>query len=386
MPSSAEAYKQYVAAALQANQRRDAGALYDNLLLAANYARYAAEEEVDSARRQDYLDTCKRIVKILEHWDRDAPPQDEAGGEQKTSRDRVEPDGSEEIERAERWLLPREHTTFANVAGMDDLKRELRERVIDPAVDRELYRKYGVDVGGGVVMYGPPGTGKTLMARALAGELDGAFFVVTASEIKNMYVGQTEKAIRGLYAAASQHARAVIFIDEADSLLRPRTGRQPLNAVTQFLIEVDGIQKRDGVLLTLVATNRPWALDPAIIRPGRLGNLVYVGLPDFAARRAMLDIHAQLTDKVNGESIPRLDSFAQDVNLDELARQLEGYTGAEIRAVCQIVKMAALRRERELKQDQRLTHADFEAALAEIKPAVTEATLAEYETFRSSRR
>jgi len=143
------------------------------------------------------------------------------------------------------------------VAGLDDVKAALRDDVINVMSHPEIYERFKVEGGGGVLMYGPPGNGKTFVAKAVAGELDAAFFAVDASQIKNKYVGETEKNMRRLFEEARQHERAVVFLDEVDALLQKR-GNQKVNAVTQFLILADGIAETgDCTLLLLGATNKP---------------------------------------------------------------------------------------------------------------------------------
>ena len=149
----------------------------------------------------------------------------------------------------------------------------------EPFLHPELFERFKVKIGGGMLMYGPPGNGKTYIAKAVAGELDAAFFNVNASQIKDKYVGETEKNLQRLFDEARQHDKAVIFLDEVDHLLA-RRGNRKIGTVAQFLALTDGLVKNNNCMLVLAATNKPWVLDEAVVRPGRLGTHIYVGPPD----------------------------------------------------------------------------------------------------------
>lgn len=218
-------------------------------------------------------------------------------------------------------------------------------------------------------MYGPPGTGKTFIARAVAGELDAAFFAVDASQIKDKYVGETEKNMRRLFEEARSHERAVIFLDELDALLSKR-GNQKVNAVTQFLILADGLVKSSNTLLLLGATNKPWAIDPAALRPGRFGKQIYVGLPDATARRAIMEYC--LRDVPVAESFP----------YEDLARKTEGFSGADMAELSRRAKMATIRRQLETGADQLVETRDFIDTLGKMSPSVSGTHLLEYEKWR----
>ena len=261
---------------------------------------------------------------------------------------------------------------LADVAGMDAVKQELREKVIEPFLHPELYERFKVKVGGGILMYGPPGNGKTFIAKAIAGELDAAFFNVNASQIKDKYVGETEKNIQKLFDEARQHERAVIFLDEMDALLSKR-GNRKIGSVNEFLSQMDGLVKNTKCLLVLGATNKPWVLDEAIIRPGRMGTHVYAGPPDADAREAIVAYNLQ--------DVPAGD----DLVLSEVAAQSDGYSGADMAEICDRAKRAALSRQLAEGTDSVVTAGDFSEALKRVKPSVTPAMLVEYETWRDSR-
>ena len=211
------------------------------------------------------------------------------------------------------------------MAGLDEVKQELREKVIEPFLHPELFERFKVKIGGGILMYGPPGNGKTYIAKAVAGELDAAFFNVNASQIKDKYVGETEKNLQRLFDEARQHDKAVIFLDEVDHLLAKR-GNRKIGTVAQFLALTDGLVKNNNCMLVLAATNKPWVLDEAVVRPGRLGTHIYVGPPDEKAREAIVAL--------NMKDVPAADN----VSFAEIATKAERYSGADIAELCDRAK------------------------------------------------
>lgn len=256
-----------------------------------------------------------------------------------------------------------------DVAGLQEVKTELREKVVAPFQHPEVYARFKVDVGGGILMYGPPGNGKTFIAKAIAGELDAAFFNVNASQLKDKYVGETEKNIQRLFDEAGQHDRAVIFLDEVDHLLS-RRGNQKVGMVAQFLILMDGLVKHNNCLLVLGATNKPWAIDDAVLRPGRMGTHIYVGPPDVEAREAILTY--------NLRGVP----VAEDVSLAVVAGRTEGYSGADMTAVTDRAKRSALNRQLTTGEDTEIRLDDFDAALRKIRPSLTPAMVVEFISWR----
>ncbi len=214
-------------------------------------------------------------------------------------------------------------TTFADVAGQEQAKKEVAE-LVEFLREPERFQKVGATVPRGVLLMGPPGTGKTLLARALAGEADVPFFSTSGSEFIEVFVGVGAGRVRAMFDAARQAAPSVIFIDELDSIGRTRgTGlggghderEQTLN---QILAELDGFTGREAVVV-LAATNRPDVLDPALLRPGRFDRHVTLNLPDQAARRAILDIHAR--------EMP----LANTADLDDIAAGTPGFSGADLK-------------------------------------------------------
>lgn len=174
-----------------------------------------------------------------------------------------------------------------------------------------------------LLLYGPPGCSKTLVAKAIATESDLNFMAVKGAELLNMYVGESERAVRELFRKARSASPSIIFFDEIDSLGASRNhGHGGTNVLTTLLNEIDGVEDLKDVFI-LAATNNPALLDPALVRPGRLTNLVYVGLPDFEARAEILQLNLRPL-----RSDPSID-------INELAELTEGYSGAEIVEICQ---------------------------------------------------
>ena len=259
-----------------------------------------------------------------------------------------------------------------DVAGLDDVKTELRERAIDPFIHPELYDRFKLNPGGGVLMFGPRGCGKTSIARAVAGEVDATFFSVNAADIRDKYVGETEKNLQRLFEAAHAHPRAVIFIDEVDHLLG-RRGNRKIGSVSQFLGLTDGIVRNKNCLLLLAGTNKPWALDEAVVRPGRLGTHIYVGLPDAAARESILSY--------NLRGVP-----SNPLNFESLASMGDGYSGADLTEWCNLAKRSAKNRQMSSGCAEAVSMEDFVLVFAGLRPSVTSHELKSFENWRNAGR
>jgi transitional endoplasmic reticulum ATPase len=264
-------------------------------------------------------------------------------------------------------------TKLSDVAGMQDVKTELHEKIIEPFIHPELFERFHLSrSGSGALLYGPPGNGKTFVAKAVAGELDAKFFPLNPADIKSKWVGETEKNLQRIFDEAKQHEKSVIFIDEADALLAAR-GNRKIGAVTQFLQLTDGLIRTKNSPFLLAATNKPWTLDEAVIRPGRLGTHIYVGPPDLKAREAILVL--------NLKGVP----IAVDVSLAEISAGAVGYSGADLAEMCDRAKRAAKNRQLGSGKDEVVTKDDFAEALGKIRPSVSSAQLKQFEDWRKSR-
>ncbi len=267
----------------------------------------------------------------------------------------------------------RPKVTFKDVAGLEHVKEKIKDLVITPFLYPEKARKWKIKTGGGVLLYGPPGTGKTYLAKAVAGELDAAFFYVRASDIMSKWVGESEKKVAELFRKAREERKAVIFIDEIDALLPKRTGLSSTvmqRVVPQFLAEMDGIDSRNENILFMAATNVPWNLDPAALRPGRFDFKFYIPLPDYEARKKIFQLN--------------LDVPSSDLDFDLLAGITEGYSGADIKFICDEVRRIMFRREIEGKEELLTTDLVAEVVSA-TRPSVDSKMVEKYEKFAGIR-
>ncbi len=244
----------------------------------------------------------------------------------------------------------RPDTTFADVAGYDEMREEVHE-VIDYLKDPDRFRRVGARGPGGVLLVGPAGTGKTLMARAIAGEADVPFISASGSEFVEMLVGVGAARIRDLFKQARERQPCIIFIDELDSVGRKRGSQTTIGSnneqeqtLNQLLKELDGFDPREGIVI-IAATNRPEMLDDALLRPGRFDRHIEVPLPTQADRVQILEVHTR------GKPI------AADVDLDRVARGTPGFSGAKLENLVNEAAITAVREEHD-----EITQADFEAA------------------------
>lgn len=220
-------------------------------------------------------------------------------------------------------FVQRADTGFSDVGGMEDVKENIRMKILYPMQNKDLFAAYGKKAGGGVLLYGPPGCGKTLISRATAGEINANFLSIGLHQILDMWIGGSEQKLHQIFDFARQHAPAVLFFDEVDALaadrkdLRTSAGRTLIN---QFLAELDGHDNNNDGVLVLGATNAPWHLDSAFLRPGRFDRLVFVPPPDQDARSEIIKIFAE------GKPVSGLDPAS-------LAKKTNGFSGADISAV-----------------------------------------------------
>ncbi len=251
---------------------------------------------------------------------------------------------------------------FESVGGMDDVKEEISMKIIEPLRHPELFKAYGKAVGGGLLLYGPPGCGKTHLARATAGEIDATFLAVGIHDVLNMYLGESERNLHGIFEAARASRPCVLFFDEVDALaasrsdLRSSAGRHVIN---QFLAELDGVKKNDqgnDGLLILAATNTPWHLDDAFRRPGRFDRMVFVPPPDAAAAAEVLRIH--LEGKPLGKKL----------DLAGVAKKCKGFSGADLKAVVDRTVEAKLREAMKTGKPQPIVTADLLKAAKATQP------------------
>jgi len=365
-----EKHREEGMAAYKAGNAKDARY---NLLKAAEYLlRVANQSEGDLKRRRQK--NAQKLVALAKSIDVTKPPEPVPADGGKGGKGKK---GEEADADAKRWVVTRKPgVKFDDIAGLEDVKAVIRRRVLYPFQHPEVTKRYKKKAGGGVLLYGPPGTGKTMMAKAIATELEATFFSVKCSDIISKWVGTAEKNLQKLFATARATPRAVIFMDETEAIVSKRGGDSTVmnRVIPEFLAQVDGVDTdTESALLLLGATNRPWDMDDAALRTGRFGELIYVDLPDFDAR------HEMLRRKLEG--LP----MADDIDLDELSRRIEGYTGADINGFLARATDLPYEREISTSQPSELAWADIEDALGRTKPSVTQSLLAKYEKYRKVR-
>lgn len=288
----------------------------------------------------------------------------------------IEPSAMREV------LVEIPDVSWDQVGGLQDVKEELREAVEWPLKYPDLFAQLNATPPKGLLLYGPPGTGKTLLAKAVAHESESNFISVKGPELLNKFVGESEKAVREIFRKARQASPCIIFFDEVDSVAPTRGSSLGDSNVTervisQFLTEMDGLEELRNVVI-IAATNRPDIIDSALLRPGRFDRLLFVPPPDLEARKQIFKIHTRKTP------------LADDVNLDELARKTDGYTGADIASLANTGVMLALREHISKAKDPedakkrakglKVARRHMEEALQKIKPMSSE-ELKMYERF-----
>ena len=276
---------------------------------------------------------------------------------------RVQPSAMREV------MVQVPNVGWDDIGGLDEAQAKLKEGVELPLRNPEAFRRLGIRPAKGFLLYGPPGTGKTLLAKAVAKEAEANFISVKSSDLLSKWYGESEQQLSRLFARARQVAPCVIFIDEIDSLVPARSsgnGSEPqvtARVVNTILAEMDGMEELQSIVV-IGATNRPALVDPALLRPGRLDELVYVGTPDLAGREHILKIH---TAKM---------PMAKDVDLAKIARETERFTGADLEDVVRRAGLAAIRTRGE--DAKTVKAADFAAALEDSRATVTPEMEEEY--------
>jgi transitional endoplasmic reticulum ATPase len=279
----------------------------------------------------------------------------------------IEPSAMREV------LVEVPNVKWTDIGGLAEVKEELQEAIEWPLKYPEIFAYMNTAPPKGVLLYGPPGTGKTMLAKAVANESEANFISIKGPEVLSKWVGESEKAVREVFRKARQSAPTIIFFDELDSITPVRGSGYGGSQVTervisQILTELDGLEELKDVVV-IGATNRIDIVDPALLRPGRFDKLLNVPVPDLDARKEILRIHL--------EKKP----LAEDVKIDQLAEKTEGYTGADLAALCNttsmlvikehITKSKTLEKAKEKLKDLKITMKDFEKPLEKMKPSAT---------------
>ena len=256
--------------------------------------------------------------------------------------------------------------SWESVGGLTEIKDRLKESVEWPLTKPELFDHFGIKPPRGIVLFGAPGTGKTLLAKAIANEAKANFISIKGPEMISKWVGESEKAIREIFKKAKQSAPSIIFLDEFESIAGMRSSNSQSGGsdvsnrvVNQLLASMDGVESLDGVIV-VAATNRPEMIDPALLRSGRFERVLHVPPPDKGARDAIMEIHAK--------GMP-LSSFS----MKDILGGMEGFTGADIEAVCREAALIAMRAGK-----KKVTKGHFEDAITRVRPTVTPEMLEYY--------
>ncbi|MFC1754400.1 CDC48 family AAA ATPase [Thermoproteota archaeon] len=266
---------------------------------------------------------------------------------------------------------------WEDIGGLEKVKQELKEAVEWPLEHPKSFERLGITPPKGILLYGAPGTGKTLLAKSVANESQANFIVVKGPELLSKWVGESEKAVRKIFDKARQVSPTIIFFDEIDSLAPRRSASADSHVtervVNQILTEIDGIESLHNIVI-IGATNRPDMLDTALLRPGRFDRIIQTKIPDEEAKLKIFQIHTK--------NMP----LADDIDLNALAKNAEGYVGADIEAICREAGILALRTDINAKQ---VSKANFEDAIKKVKPSVSKEVEEAYtelkEHFRQAR-
>lgn len=264
--------------------------------------------------------------------------------------------------------------TFDDIAGLEDAKQAFKEKVVLALEHKDLYEKFGKKVGGGILLYGLPGTGKTMFAEAASNETNSLFIPIKCSDIKSKWYGESESKVKDIFAKARRAGKAIIFFDEFEAIGAKRTndaGNGNNDLVPQILAEMQGVKTNNSnsIIVVVAATNKPWAIDSAFIRPGRFDEKIYIPLPDEAARTKMFEL--KLKD------IP-----TADLDYAEMAKITEGFNGADINEFCEKLKMDAIHKSIEEGKDHVITMSDVLVISNKVKSSVSDEDIDNLKKFQ----
>jgi transitional endoplasmic reticulum ATPase len=266
--------------------------------------------------------------------------------------------------------------TFEDVAGLENIKKEIMAKLVLPMKYKDLSLDYGIKFGGGMLLFGPPGTGKTYIVKAIANEVNAKFIYVNPATIYSEWFGKFEKNISTVFKAARMLKHAIIFFDEVDTLAPRRDtseGEVVRRGVTQLLTELNGMESStDSNIYVIAATNNPWEIDEALLRSGRFETKIYVPPPDLLARKRLFEISLR-----DVRSRSEIDSY-------DLASLTDGYTGADIEYICRRARQDVFMRAVESGSHPSITTEDIKAVISQIKPTVSRAMVKKYEEFSST--
>lgn len=340
------------------------------LIQAAECMVELAEENKDPKLRAEQEDYARELMALARDCDRRGNM-----GPGYARRERSGEGEGEDGADPNDWIVREKPSVrFSDIAGLDEVKQEIQLKMLYPFQHPDLARKYGIEVGGGLLLYGPPGTGKTMFAKAVATEIEATMFVLTPAQIMSKWVGEAEQNVRKLFEAAKAEPRAVIFFDEVEALVPSRRHEQTSSVMTrvvpQILQELEGFdRKANRALMFIGATNEPWSLDVAMMRPGRLDTKIYIPLPDPPARFKLFELY------LAGRPLD------DDIDFAALVELTAGYSGADIKAIC---ARSATRPflESVVGQPPRNIHmTDLQGVIADTRPSVNRADVARFDSW-----
>ncbi|MFD1152620.1 ATP-binding protein, partial [Saccharothrix hoggarensis] len=254
--------------------------------------------------------------------------------------------------------------TLADIGGLADVKKRLDMSFLTPLRNPELRLKFGKSLRGGLLLWGPPGCGKTLIARALAGELGANFYEIGLSDVLDMWIGSSERNLRGIFETARRNRPCLLFFDEMDALGQKRSqlrggGSSMRGVVNQMLAELDGASTDNEGLFVLAASNHPWDIDSALLRPGRFDRTVLVLPPDVEAREAILRLH------LRGRPTERLD-------LAKIAKATDGMSGADLALICEQATETAMEASMASGRVEPISQRHLQEAARSVRPSIGE--------------
>ena len=263
--------------------------------------------------------------------------------------------------------------TFDDIAGMEEAKQAFKEKVVYALENRELYEKFGKKVGGGILLYGLPGTGKTAFAEAASNETDSLFIPIKCADIKSKWYGESEGKIKAIFEKARKAGKAIIFFDEFEAIGAKRTDNADNgnnHLVPQILAEMQGVDtKSDAIIVVIAATNKPWAIDSAFLRPGRFDEKIYIPLPDVEARKRLFEL--------NLKGVPQ-----EDLDYDYLSSITEGFNGADVVGFCDKLKMLAINKSMADGKEQPITMKDVKQIEKTVKSSVSAEDIEQLQLFQ----
>lgn len=348
----------------RAVEAENEGKLYDakQLFLLSSESLLKSAKQADGAMKEALIKRAGKIQRLADYIVIDKK-QEEPGHIQDCSTAEKE---SAAAEQKSWYSSGKPNIHFSDIAGLQDVKNSISRRILLPKKYPDVYHAFNRKVSGGILLYGPPGTGKTMIAKAIACEIDAVFYSIHCSDIVGKYFGESERNIKSLFDTARQNDLSVIFFDEFEALAAQRGGESSVmnRLVPELLSQMDGFQTEEkNNVMVLAATNRPWDIDSAFLRPPRLTEKIYVGLPDQDARLYLIK-HA-------------FDNVPMDPSIDfqTIVFLSEGFNAADVVSFCETIKDFAIERSIDNEHISEVVQSDIERAADQVKSSVDQKDL-----------